>query len=622
MDKSLECKSALGNGALLGGQGPRLVQELLRRKVAEAAARPLPKSAEELEADKPRRRRVLMQALGLDPPPPRTPLNARITGTIQLKGYRIEKLVYESRPGFYVTAHLYLPDGPAQAKLPVILNPHGHWPRKKMEPVVQARLISQALCGYAALAVDSPGGSWEGDNLVERTFQGSHWDFPLASAGANATALYVWDLMRGLDYLETRPECDASRVGITGASGGGLAAVYAFAADERIGAAVPAVYASSLEVNPVNGCPCNHVPGTLQIGDRSDVLAIRAPAPVLVLGAEDDPEFPPEGIELTGRKLKAVWGLYGKAGDAEWQVFPGSHDYGKAMRERALGFLERHLKGVGDGSPVPEPELALEDPADPRFLCLPEIPQGAKTMRDIARENLSSVPKRGFDAVVALNGGLPRIGPATRRFIDAGGPCQGVLIETGDGLTVPGLLWKPAGRVRGGAVLVSDHGKHEAFRKFDIGWLLEAGFAALALDPRGIGELRGLDVRLMTYLGTAPSFAMAGDVCAAALALRTQAPKVALVGAGPAAAQAVLFAALMDPKIEAVAGLNGMRSYLELLDLPTAQYEPNGLALQPRADCGTPLEHLRSLVASRSLWTFGGELMPNLAQWLAGALGD
>ena len=86
------------------------------------------------------------------------------------RGYRIEKIAFESRPNFLVTAHLYVPDGAAGRKLPVIVNPHGHWGYKKQEPTVQSRLIGQVLHGYLAIVVDSPGFSFEGDRRIERRF--------------------------------------------------------------------------------------------------------------------------------------------------------------------------------------------------------------------------------------------------------------------------------------------------------------------------------------------------------------------------------------------------------------------------------------------------------------------
>src|SRR6185312_337796 len=103
------------------------------------------------------RREELLRCLGLSPLPPRTDLRAAVTRSAQFEGYRVEAIRYESRPGLLVTADLYLPDGPGPH--PVILNPHGHWEYKKSTPVVQARGISLALEGFAAMVIESPGWS-------------------------------------------------------------------------------------------------------------------------------------------------------------------------------------------------------------------------------------------------------------------------------------------------------------------------------------------------------------------------------------------------------------------------------------------------------------------------------
>ena len=195
----------------------------------------------------PQAREVLLKSLGLFPLPARTELKAQITGVIQRDGYRVEKLRYESVPGLLVTSHLYLPEG--DGPFPLILNPHGHFHYKKVEPTVQARGITLALEGFAALVVDSPGVSWDKNAQNERAGIGDHNDWFL-NLGISIQGVYVWDLMRGLDYLETRADVDCSRVGITGTSGGGTATMYAFAVDERIGCAVPVCYATSLETNP------------------------------------------------------------------------------------------------------------------------------------------------------------------------------------------------------------------------------------------------------------------------------------------------------------------------------------------------------------------------------------
>ena len=157
-----------------------------------------------------------------------------------------------------------------------------------------------------------------------------------------------------------------TRVGLTGASGGGLATLWAFAAEPRFTCAASVVYASSMEINPENGCLCNHVPGSLQLGDRSDVLG-RAGA-----GARPDHRrrggrgIPGQGHAPDRREAPTgLWGLFGRSEDAWLRMFPGGHDYSRPMRETAIGFFDKYLKGAGDGSPVPEPSFATEPPDSP-----------------------------------------------------------------------------------------------------------------------------------------------------------------------------------------------------------------------------------------------------------------
>jgi hypothetical protein len=396
-----------------------------------------------------------------------------------------------------------------------------------------------------------------------------------------------------------------------------LATVYDFAADDRIQCAVPVVFASSLEVNPDNGCPCNHVPGTLQIGDRADVLAIRAPAPVYIIGAREDGEFPADGMQLTGEKLKKIWGLCGAAGKTSCEIFAGPHDYNKLMRERAIGFFDLHLRGKGDGSPAPEAALKTEDPNDPQFLCLSAVPPGLKTMRDIARENLAANRSAAWEDVVALNGGMPGRAPLDFQILSTEGAKSTVTFQSEPGLTIPALLSLPKGTIKGALVLVSERGKSAAAGEFDIPSLVEAGVACLAIDARGTGELTGLDIRLMCYLGTAPAFAMAVDATAAEEAMRRYAPKVAVVGSGPGGAMVPLFAALMDPSINYVAGLQGLNSFQDVMDFPEEDKGVDYLGIQPRANYGPTLAALKAMIKCPSDWSARGETNPDWKTRLA-----
>ncbi|MSR46192.1 MAG: hypothetical protein EXS13_03860 [Planctomycetes bacterium] len=611
---------------VLGGRGPAQQQRFQDAQARTAAARPAPATRAELEASQPGQQQAVRAALGLDPLPERTSLRARVVGVLPRKGYRIEKVVYDSRPGFPVSAHLYVPDG--AGPFPVILNPHGHWQHKKLEPVVQQRLIQQALHGYLALIVDSPGFSFEGDARIERRYAGSHLDPRNVLGSCGAGAVYVWDLMRGLDYLETRQEADMTRVGITGASGGGHATLWAFAADPRIDAAVPVVFATSLEVEPHNGCPCNHIPGTLRLGDRADVLAARAPAPVLVLGARDDREFPPAGTELTGKKLTERWTRFGAADAVGARVFEGPHDYNLAMVGHALGFFDRWLKGAGDGAPL-DLVAAPTEPSDADELFCLELPlANARTLRDLALERLAAralvaaKQPRAKDAArfVEPQGGIPAGAPIAVRALDErGNPVEFphdaagivalagqklfVTFESEPGLTIPALLFLPTKPLRGAALLLTDLGKARAVERFTIDKLLLGGFACFALDARGFGELGPLDLGLTVYANRSGAFAAAIDLDRAAQLLRPLAPMVAVVGDGPVAALAALALTLARPAaVDVVIARDGLREFADAFD----EAVPLG-ALQPQADLLPRLADLRAAVGVPSHFTFRGD---------------
>jgi hypothetical protein len=412
--------------------------------------------------------------------------------------------------------------------------------------------------------------------------------------------------MRALDYLATRPEADMSRVGLTGASGGGLATMWAFAAEPRFYCAASVVYASSLEVNPHNGCLCNHVPGALQLGDRADILALRAPAPVLILGAEEDREFPAKGMRLSGEKLRRLWGLFGKSEDAWMRLFPGDHDYGRPMRETVLGFFDKYLKGVGNGAAVAEPAFSTEKPDSPEMYVLPDPPANTLTMRGIAEAMFGEADGRGtLEDFVKLNGGLPESCPAEIKELGELAGKRRVTFVPEPGLTLPAVVWPAKGEARVAAVLVSDRGKVAAAEELRVERLRQAGILCIALDPRGLGEAKGLDLRLETYLGEAPAFGMGRDIAAAVAGLAPAGMRVAVIGRGAAAGQAALVAALLEPRIGFAAGLATLREFTDAFrdDVPL-------IALQPRANYAPSLTRLRSLVKAETVWGFLGEPDP------------
>ena len=576
---------------ILGGKGRDMANKWLKDQIIAASKRPTPPNLSEFERERSRRKAELYRCLGLEPMPPKSPLAARITGTIQRPGYKIEKLVFESRPNFFVTGHIYLPDPKPVGKLPVVVHVNGHWAHKKNEDRVQLRAAFCALRGYMAIAIDSPGHSFEGTNLIERRAEGDHNDWFLAMA-TNATGYYVWDCIRALDYLETRPDADMSKVGITGASGGGLATLYAFAADDRYKAAVPVVYMSSMELAPDNGCLCNHVPGTCQIGDRSDVVAIQAPKPVYLFGAENDPEFPPDAMRLTGKKMVEAWSLFGRGQDAMTKIFPGPHDYNQPMREAMIGFFDKYLKGLGDGSPVRQPILNAIPSEDRQLLALDPPVSNEQTMRELTLAYLEHSPKKtSASKLIEINGGLPErtalnyreAGPAEKRS---------VTFESQPGLVTPGIFSNPSPTPGLLEIVVSDAGKAAEYA------LRKDARNTLFIDILGTGELAGIELRYPIYLGRSVAFIGAWQIVRASEAVRKRRQEITVSAYGPLSCLAALYAGLIDPSVANVFGKGALRNWEDAF-----QPGMNPYVVQPRAHLIGTLEGLRAKVPDAQ-WRF------------------
>jgi hypothetical protein len=296
-------------------------------------------------------------------------------------------------------------------------------------------------------------------------------------------------------------------------------------------------------------------------------------------------------------------------------MFPGGHDYSRPMREAALGFFDKYLKGEGDGSPLPEPAFETAPPDAPEMCVLPDPPARTLTMRGIARAMFEDGSPRAEARVagtaadyIALNGGLPVAVPFAVREVDAPEGRRRAVFVSEDGLTLPALLWAGQGDAKAAVVFVSERGKSGAADEFPVDRLRRAGITVVALDPRGLGEAKGLNLRLQTYLGQAPAFGMGWDIARAIAAFVPENLRAAVVGRGPAAGQAALVAALIEPRVGFVAGLATLREFQDAFrdDVPL-------IAIQPRACYAPSLLRLRALVKAESVWGFLGGPDPDWA---------
>ena len=300
------------------------------------------------EAVREERHKQFLEMLGLQGKPfegKRSPLNVTKTGTIQRKGYRIEKLYYESLPGLYVPANLYIPDG-IKKPVPAILYVCGHAHTQKQN--YQANAKSFAENGFVCLIIETiQRGEVKGEHLGQESNGWFHW----YSRGYNPAGVEVWNGIRGLDLLSAMPEVDKNNMGVTGISGGGSQSWYLPAADPRIKAAAAVAGASSLEGQIAqktidDHCDCMMPINTYGI-DFSDIGALIAPRPFMIAQPDRDLYYSIEAVHTLYDKTKRIYSVYGRPENLIMKDATGGHSYGskEELRPEILAFFIKELKG-------------------------------------------------------------------------------------------------------------------------------------------------------------------------------------------------------------------------------------------------------------------------------------
>jgi cephalosporin-C deacetylase-like acetyl esterase len=322
-----------------------------RRQAEMTAART---ETEFLQYQRSLRSRLLEIIGGL--PEEKTPLNAQITGTIDMDGYRIEKLVFESLPGFHVTASVYVPDGVKEPR-PAVLVGCGHSPIAKAYRNYQeiaARLIQR---GYVVLCWDPVGQGersqfWDkgkADSRYNRVC-GEHGIFGNVAylAGSSLARHEALDGIRALDYLTTRPEVDPDRISVTGTSGGGVQSALLMALETRIFAGLPSCYISSLPMRMENRIfrdpdsdPEQDVHRMVSSGvGHAGLCLLNYPRPLVLSVAVED-FFPIEGARKTWREVEATYRRFGHADKAAIVEGYHPHSFSDHNQLFAFGFLDR-----------------------------------------------------------------------------------------------------------------------------------------------------------------------------------------------------------------------------------------------------------------------------------------
>lgn len=303
------------------------------------------------------------------------PLNPRSFGSLDLGAYRIERIGFESTPGMMVTANLYVPAGLEQPA-PGIVVPCGHADVGKTDECYARLCHGLAGKGYVALIYDPIG---QGERRLYRsnggsllggcTSQHTHLGVQLAAAGLNLARYMIFDSMRAVDYLLTRPEVDPARIGCTGCSGGGTNTAYVSAIDERISASMPVCYITTLEARQRSEGIADYEQnfcGQIERGlDHHEYVAMVAPRAVCI-GAATEDFFPLEGARETYAAARRVYEVLGVGDRCEMAEVEGPHGYLAGLRAAAYGFFNR---AFGVQAEADEPEVELPDEED--LLCFP-----------------------------------------------------------------------------------------------------------------------------------------------------------------------------------------------------------------------------------------------------------
>lgn len=456
-------------------------------------------TAAEAEKRKAWVRQQLLRAMG-GLPEQASPLHARVTGQIRTASYTIEKVIYQSLPGFYITANLYRPNAPG--KYPAVLLQAGHTQEGK--PENQLIAANLAMKGFVVLCFD-PIGQGEREQTYSKQIDGAlaGWSVPehiLMEAqaqliGQGLVRYFVWDAMRSIDYLESLPEVDASRIGAAGCSGGGALTTFIGALDSRIKAVVPACYPASFRVLFPTGEPHGEMtfPHFLASGlDTADFVELAAPKPWLLEATEvDQYHFDHQGVEMVYHEAQKWYELYGASDKIGYVLGPGTHGMPLISREAVYKWMIRWLKnGEGD---YHEQAVPMFSNAELRVTASGHVenePQSRKLYQILAQE---SDALRKEESASALDMELAHLQIATDRSEPAvkvldesskdGVRRQHIAIGSEAGIWLDAVLYLPDSEGRKPAVILVRSGR-PAEREAEAEQMAKMGRVVLDVEPR------------------------------------------------------------------------------------------------------------------------------------------
>lgn len=462
-------------------------------------------------------RETLMEIVG--PFPEKTPLNAKITGTIKKDNFSVEHIIFESQPGFYVTSSLYIPEGMTKkAKTPAIIYCSGHSEEGYRSPVYQHVITNLVLKGFIVFAFDpvgqgerleyfdpEKGTSIVGGPTKEHSYPGNQ----AFITGSSQARYMIWDGIRAVDYLLTRKEVDPARIGITGRSGGGTQSSYIAAFDERILASAPECYITTftrLLQTIGNQDAEQNLPNFIVKGlDLPDLLTVRAPKPSLMITTTRD-IFSIQGAREAEKEVAEIYKAYGKAENFGRAEDDTGHASTLKNREAMYAFFQRQLNNPGN---YKDQTVILLSKDELRVTSSGQVSVsfGGETVHRLNKKEAESILNRRESVLNTNNSELENIVSSARRLSGYRDPSEndkpvfsGRFIKTGYSIDkyfikgegdyiIPYILFIPDLPGNKAIIYLNPSGKSaDASPGGEMEWLVKQGFIVLAPDLIGIGE--------------------------------------------------------------------------------------------------------------------------------------
>ncbi len=506
-----------------------------------------PYSRAEWDVRKAELKRRILFAAGLTTMPEKTAMHPRFTGRLEGSDYTIEKVLLETMPGFFLGGNLYRPKGLAGRKVPAIVHPHGHWTYGRLEnqPLYSAPTfgINMAKQGYVVFAYDMIG--YNDTSQMNHRFTGKReqlWQFtPLG--------LQLWNSIRVVDFLDTLPDVDPKRIGVTGASGGATQTFFLDAVDDRIAAASPVNMVSLIMQG---GCICENAPH-LRIGTNTvEIAALMAPRPMLVVAATGDwtrnvpkEEFP---------ALQQIYGLYDATGKVEAVQFDAPHNFHQPSREAVYTFFRKTLLGIDDGKAVKEVNVTEPDARDLLVLWNEKMPASAKTFEELFAD-WRGMSERQSTAEMDLNVLRGRLAmtveahPVAKVLMEKSQ--SGVVLSRGEGDRVP-VRVKPGAPADTATILVHRDGADAALAAQGTATQGVVYAPDLYLTGSARTEVVPRHVHHATFHPTDDAYRVQDILTTIAYARSQGARKIRLQAIGDAGPWAILAAAVSKEPVELI----------------------------------------------------------------------